>query len=109
MCVEVNLIPRPSSGRGWTENETCYIVYWIYILQECATPNMGLYGSMLHTCCSLIGQDEVGRRVAYLAFHSGIVYNSIKDTHINTDKSVMQAFLVKLHSRDHGQASGSVQ
>lgn len=70
---------------------------------------MGLYGSTLHTCCSLIGQDEVGVHVVYLAFHSGIVYNSIKDIHIIADKSAMQAFLVKLHSRDHGQASGSVQ
>lgn len=70
---------------------------------------MGSYGSMLHTCRSLIGQDKVGVHVVYLAFHSGIVYNNIEDIHIIADKSVMQAFLVKLHSRDHGQASGSVQ
>lgn len=50
---------------------------------------MGLYGSMLHTCCSLIGQDKVGVCMAYLAFHSDIVYNSIKDIRIIADKSIM--------------------
>ena len=75
------------------------------LLQECATPTMGLYGSMLHTCCSLTGQDKVGTCVVYLAFHSGIVYNDIKDIRVIADKSEMQAFLVKLQSHTTHETS----
>lgn len=44
-------------------------------------------------------------RVVYLAFHSGIVYNDIKDIRVIADKSEMQAFLVKLHSHTTHETS----